>query len=82
MTHFRKPDPAPRKRRKPIPRVSVKRAAVNVLRAEFVREQLARRPYCEAGPLIGAVLGETFMRGGGNRRAGWPPWPSRQPSCR
>lgn len=39
------------KRKTAMKRVSTKRAALNVLRGDFVREQLAKRPTCEAGGL-------------------------------
>jgi hypothetical protein len=43
-------------RRKRLRRVSKKRAALNAKRREFVREQLEKRPWCEAGRRIGLQL--------------------------
>lgn len=45
----------PLKRRTRLRAVSAKRAVINKARGEFVREQLDRRPHCEAARLIATV---------------------------
>lgn len=55
MVNFFKAPPAPRKKRKRLNPVSKKRAAVNVQRSAFVKEQLAKRPRCEAGNVIAQI---------------------------
>lgn len=65
-----KPEPAPKKARKPLKRGkaikqrSAKRAAVDGQRGAFVRAQLERRQTCEACVWIAEVVGALFTRAG------------------
>lgn len=60
------------KRRAPLRRVSAKRAMLNVERAAFVREQLARRTVCEAGERISNELDRVLASG--TSPAAWLGW--------
>lgn len=59
-------------RRTRIRRVSSRRAVVNAKRAEFVRGELARRPWCEGGKAISDILADA-MRNGDDVRP-WRGW--------
>jgi hypothetical protein len=54
----------PLKRKTPLRRVSNKREAIIRSRRKFVREQLIKRPWCEAGQIIGSATGQWAMIGG------------------
>lgn len=63
---------APLQRKTRLRRVSTKRAAINVERSRFVREQLALRPACEAGSLISDALAEVVRWGASTTK--WKGW--------
>lgn len=52
-----KSPPAEKKKRKGLAKMSLKRKAVQAARSAFVDEQLKKRPFCEAGPIIGKHTG-------------------------
>ncbi len=68
MVNFFKAEPAPKKKRKPLRRMSIKRKAIVEQRKDFVAEQLAKREWCEAGPIIGRHTGHVFTSKAGRWR--------------